>query len=187
MRVLIGVTGGIAAYKAAFLVRLFIRNGDAVKVVMTESAARFVTPLTFQTLSGDRVHTGLFPGPGEYDDAHIALAKWAETFVIAPATANTIAKLAHGLADNLLTAAVLALPGTTPVYIAPAMNTAMYTKAVTRANLAQVALTAVIVGPVAGRLACGDEGMGAMAEPALIFKTVINGNKPKRQRSRRRQ
>jgi phosphopantothenoylcysteine decarboxylase/phosphopantothenate--cysteine ligase len=172
MNILVGVTGGIAAYKAAYLVRLFKKNGDDVKVVMTEGATRFITPLTMMTLSGNRVYTEMFPETADYDYAHIELSKWADVFVIAPATANTIAKIAAGIADNLLTSAVLAYPQEKQLFIAPAMNTAMFEKDVTKDNLTRIGKYAIIIGPVQGRLACGDQGMGAMTGAEDIFARI---------------
>ncbi len=172
MNVLVGVTGGIAAYKSAYLVRLFKKNGDDVKVVMTENAGKFITPLTMMTLSGNPVYSEMFPDSLEYDYAHIDLAKWADVFVIAPATANTIAKIVSGMADNLLTSTVLAFPQDKQLFIAPAMNTGMFEKEVTKENLTKLGKYAIIIGPVQGRLACGDEGMGAMTGAEEIFARI---------------
>ena len=122
--ILLAVTGGIAAYKAAELVRLFKREGAEVRVVMTQSATQFVAPLTFQALSGNVVHIELLDVEAENAMGHISLARWADVLVIAPATANTIAKLSQGLADDLLS--TLYLAATCPVYVAPAMNQAMW-------------------------------------------------------------
>ena len=169
MKVLIGVTGSIAAYKAAELVRLFVKNGDDVKVVMTEAATKFVTPLTFRTLSKNPVGVDEFAAPAEWKPEHIALADWAELVVVAPATANTIAKMRWGLADNLLASLLLATKA--PIVLSPAMNTGMFDNAATQENLAALKARGVkIVEPADGELACGASGRGRMAEPAQIFR-----------------
>lgn len=172
MNILVGVCGGIAAYKTAYLVRLFKKNGDDVKVIMTEAGCRFITQLTMKTLSGNRVYTEMFPKQADYDYAHIELSKWADAFVIAPATANTISKIANGLADNLLTSTVLAMGQDKKLFIAPAMNTNMYENPATSKNLSTVGTYAIMIGPVKGRLACGDDGVGAMADVEDIFFKV---------------
>ena len=167
-RILLGVTGSIAAYKAAELVRLFVRNGDTVTVVMTEAATRFVTPLTFQTLSKNPVFVDQFAAPVSWKPEHVSLADEAELAVVAPATANTIAKLRYGIADNLLTATLLATKA--PIVVAPVMNTGMLENPVTRENIAALAARGMkIVDPDSGELACGASGKGRMPEPAEIF------------------
>lgn len=167
-RILLGVTGSIAAYKAAELVRLFIRNGDEVQVVMTPAACAFVQPLTFQTLSRNPVAVAEFAPPAQWKPGHIALADWADLVVVAPATANTIAKLRYGLADNLLTSTVLATRA--PLVVAPVMNTGMLENPVTRENIAALAARGVkIVDPDSGELACGASGKGRMPEAHEIF------------------
>ena len=172
MRVLLGVTGGIAAYKSAELVRLLRKQGAEVRVVMTESATKFVSPLTFQALSNHAVHSECVSMEAENAMGHIELARWAEVFVIAPATANTLAKLAHGLADDLLTTLYLAV--SCPVYVAPAMNQAMWHKVVTQDNIAKLkAQTINIIEPESGEQACGDVGVGRMAEPSSICQQVL--------------
>lgn len=171
-RVLLGVTGGIAAYKAAELVRLLRKQGADVRVVMTTSATQFVSPLTFQALSGQPVHTQLLDVDAENAMSHIQLARWADVLLIAPATANTIAKLAHGLADDLLTTLYLAV--SCPVYIAPAMNQAMWLKAVTQENIARLQAHGVhIINPELGEQACGDIGIGRMAEPDTLCQRLL--------------
>ena len=168
-RVVVGVTGSIAAYKAAELVRLFIRNGDDVTVVMTEAATKFVTPLTFQTLSRNPVFVDQFAPPVSWKPEHISLAESAELFVVAPATANTIAKIRYGLADNLLTASVLATRAR--LVVAPVMNTGMLESPVTRENIAALKARGVtIVDPDSGELACGASGKGRMPEASEIFE-----------------
>ena len=167
-KILLGVTGSIAAYKAAELVRLFIKNGDEVTVVMTDAATKFVTPLTFQTLSRNPVCVDQFAPPMVWKPEHISLADAADLVVIAPATANTIAKIRYGLADNLLTATVLACRA--PIVIAPVMNTGMLESSVTRENIAALKSRGVkIVDPDSGELACGATGSGRMPEPEEIF------------------
>ena len=129
-RILLGVTGSIAAYKAAELVRLFVKNGDSVTVVMTPAATEFVKPLTFQTLSRNQVYVDQFAAPEKWKPEHVALAESADLVVVAPATANTIAKMRYGLADNLLTSILLATRA--PVFVAPAMNDGMWENAATQ-------------------------------------------------------
>ena len=166
-RILLGVTGSIAAYKAAELVRLFAKDGDDVRVVMTPAATRFVAPLTFQTLSRNPVFVDQFAPPAEWRPEHVALAD-CDLALVAPATANTLAKMRHGLADNLLCATLLATRA--PVLVAPAMNDGMWTNAATRENVAALRARGVaVVGPGDGELACGASGAGRMAEPAAVF------------------
>ncbi len=170
-RVLVGVSGGIAAYKAADLVRLLVRAGAEVRVVMTRAADEFVAPLTFQSLSGRPVVRELFDLGQEATIGHITVADWAELFVIAPATANVLSRLAHGLADDVLTTVALACRA--PLLVAPAMNVNMWTHPATVANVATLlARGALTVGPAAGDLACGWVGEGRMAEPVQILEAV---------------
>jgi phosphopantothenoylcysteine decarboxylase/phosphopantothenate--cysteine ligase len=168
-RVLLGVTGGIAAYKACILTRLLRLRGASVRVVMTRSAERFVGPATFASLSDQRVYTDLFEEPGPV--LHVRLAHEADVVVVAPATANVIAKLAFGIADDLLTSTLLEADA--PFVLAPAMHTGMWKHAATQANVAALVERGVrVVGPVAGSLAAGDEGMGRMSEPEEILEAV---------------
>ena len=172
-RILLCVTGSIAAYKAAELVRLFVKNGDEVRVVMTPAACEFVSPLTFQTLSRNPVYVEEFKRPAEWRPEHISLAD-CDLVVVAPATANTIAKLRYGLADNLLTSTLLATRA--PIAIAPAMNDGMWENPATQANLATLRSRGVtVIEPAAGELACGTEGKGRMADPADILLAVKQG------------
>ncbi len=165
--ILLGVSGGIAAYKSAELVRLLKKQGAEVRVVMTQSAMQFVSPLTFQALSGNPVHSELLDADVENAMGHISLARWADCLIIAPATANSIAKLSHGLADDLLS--TLYLAATCPVYVAPAMNQAMWNKAVTQENIETLHRHGVtIIGPEQGDQACGETGFGRMSEPVVI-------------------
>jgi len=168
-RVLLGVTGGIAAYKVCFLARLFTAADATVQVVMTQAATRFVGPDTFSALTGRPVYTDLFAESGSV--LHVRLAREADIAVVAPATANTLAKLALGFADDLLTSTLL--EAVCPVVVAPAMHTGMLRSATTQDNLTMLSERGVrIVGPVAGPLAAGDEGEGRMSEPAEIFEEV---------------
>jgi len=170
-RVLLLVTGGIAVYKTCLLTRLLVQAGFAVKVAMSEAAARFVSPMTFQVLSGHAVATDLW-GEGQSEALdHIEFARWADLAVVAPATANTLAKMAGGLADNLVSTLLLAFPG--PVLAAPAMNDNMWRHPATEANLARLGERGVrFVGPGAGFLACGTVDEGRMAEPEEIAAAI---------------
>jgi len=178
MRVLVGVTGGIAAYKAADLVSTLVKRGDEVRVVMTRNATRFVGPITFEALSSHPVMVdALATGQGT-DGAssieHISWAKWAETVVVAPLTASTLARIAIGLADDALTTVLLAIPSGIPILLCPAMNTAMWEQPVVRRNLAWVEELgrATILDPVDKRLACGDVGVGGLPDVADIVRVM---------------
>ena len=169
--ILLGITGGIAAYKCPDLVRHLKKAGAQVRVVMTESASHFVTPMTLQALSGNAVSSDLFDPSAELSMNHIELAKWADLLLIAPATANIIAKMANGIADDLLSTICLATPA--KIVIAPAMNQQMYKAAATQQNLASLASrNTLILGPDDGFQACGDFGPGRMVEPATIVEHV---------------
>jgi phosphopantothenoylcysteine decarboxylase/phosphopantothenate--cysteine ligase len=171
--IVVGVTGGIAAYKTAMVVSRLVQAGSGVSVVMTASAAKFVTPLTFQTLTGRPVHTDLFASPGEYHGDHIALAERAELVVVAPATANCLAKLAHGVADDLLSTTLLAIDA--PLLFAPAMNSRMWQHPAVQANVKTLRERGVrFIGPEEGRLACGTTGPGRMAEPEDILAEIVD-------------
>lgn len=167
MNLLLGVSGGIAAYKACELASLAVKRGHAVRVMMTENAARFVGPITFEGLTGHPVLTDTFSD----GMAHIAWAKWADCVVLAPATANLVAKLAMGLADDALTTTVMAVPAARPVVVAPAMNTEMWLHPATARNLRWLDELGRYhrVDPVSKRLACGDVGVGGLADPAEIL------------------
>ena len=167
--IVLGVTGGIAAYKACDLVSRLKKRGAEVRVVLTENACKFVPPLTFETLSGNPASTDTFAPRRELE--HIALAKWADAFAIAPATANCLAKLANGIADDLLSTTALAM--TAPLLVAPAMNANMWRHPATQANL-QTLLSrgARVVGPASGHLACGDDDIGRMSEPEEIAQAL---------------
>ncbi len=169
--VVLGVTGGIAAYKACEVVSRLRKLGADVYVIMTQNATAFVQPLTFETLSNHPVVTDTFARPETWEVEHIALAKRADAFVIAPATANILAKMAHGIADDMLSTTVLATKA--PVLVAPAMNTGMWTAPVTQENCAVLQGRGVhFVGPDAGFLACGDTGAGRMSDPAAIVEAI---------------
>lgn len=171
-KILLGVSGGIAAYKAAELLRLLTKQGAEVRVVMTASAQQFVTPLTFQALSGHTVYTELSEADQTQAMEHIHLSRWADLIIIAPATANIIAKLAHGIADDMLS--TLCLASECPIYIAPAMNQAMWHHPATQANIKQIEKYGIsTIGPEAGVQACGELGFGRMSEPELICNTLM--------------
>lgn len=173
MKILIGVTGGIAAYKALELVRLFVKNGDEVQVVMTEGAKAFIQPLSFQALSGKPVRDGVFNTEQEAGMGHIELARWADLIVIAPATAETLAKLRMGRANDLLTTLVLATDK--PIMLAPAMNRFMWNNEATVENVAVLeGRGLVVLQPDSGEQACGEIGEGRMPEPQAIFDEAIN-------------
>lgn len=162
--ILLGVTGGIAAYKSAELVRRLQDHGADVRVVMTRAAQEFITPLTLQALSGNAVHTDLLDPAAEAAMGHIEMARWADLVLVAPATADFVARLAHGHADDLLTTLCLATPA--PIALAPAMNQGMWRDAATQANIALLRSRDVaLFGPAEGSQACGDVGPGRMLEP----------------------
>ena len=166
-KILLGITGGIAAYKSAVLCRDLKRLGAEVRVIMTSAAVRFITPLTLQALSGHPVNSDLFQAETDHGMSHIELARWADLIIIAPASANTIARLAHGQADDLLTTTVLASDA--PLYLAPAMNSLMWRHLATQANIELLISRGVkILGPAEGDQACGEQGMGRMLEAEQI-------------------
>ena len=170
-KVLVGVTGGIAAYKSCYLVSALVKMGCDVHVLMTDHAQEFVSAMTFETLSHNPVISNMFHRDREWEVEHVSLAKSCEVVVVAPATANFIAKIAHGIADDMLSTTYLASKA--PKIICPAMNTAMYEDAVFRSNLRDVVASgARILTPVSGRLACGDVGIGKMVEPEEIAAAV---------------
>ncbi len=169
--ILLAVTGGIAAYKSALFVRLCQQAGYVVRVVMTPSACQFITPLTFQGLNQHQVYCEECPSATQSGMLHIDLAKWADCIVVAPASANTIAKIAHGIADNLLLNIILA--ANVPVFLAPAMNQAMWSNPRTQSNIHTLQEDGVFVlGPDYGLQACGDVGPGRMLDPADLFQAL---------------
>lgn len=170
--ILLGVTGGIAAYKSASLTSLLVKSGAEVHVLMTENAKNFINPITFETLTGHKCVTDTFDRDFEFNVEHVALAKKADVVMVAPATANVIAKLAHGLADDMLTTTVLACK--CPKIIVPAMNTAMYENPITQDNLETLRRYGMdIVTPASGYLACGDTGTGKMPEPSDLYEHIL--------------
>ncbi len=172
-RILLGVCGGIAAYKAAELVRLLRQQDCEVRVVMTAAAEQFVSKLTFQALSGNPVASRLLDADEENAMGHINLARWADLLIIAPATANSLAKFSHGIADDLLS--TLYMAADCPIYIAPAMNQAMWAKAVCQENIQRLISHGVqIIGPEQGSQACGETGFGRMTEAQDICQTLLS-------------
>lgn len=170
-KILVGVAGGIAAYKACELVSRLSQAGAEVRVVMTRAAQEFVTPLSFRALARGPVFTGMFESPREFDPVHVSLAEWADAVVVAPATANVIGKIACGIADDLLTCTVMATKA--PVVVAPAMNEAMWRSPAVRENVAVLKRRGLrLVGPGEGHLACGAEGAGRLADTAEILETL---------------
>lgn len=171
MKILLCVTGSIAAYKAAELSRLFVKNGHDLRVAMTKAATEFVSPLTFQTLSRNPVAVDQFAPPEKWRPEHIALAEWADAAVVAPATANTIAKMRFGIADNLVSSVLLATRA--KILVAPAMNCGMWANAATRENVAALRARGVaFAGPADGELACAASGAGRMVEPSEILSAT---------------
>lgn len=170
--ILLAITGGISAYKSAVLARLLIKAGCTVRVMMTDGACEFITPLTLQALTGNEVHTKLLDDEAERGMGHIELAKWADIVVIAPASANTIGRLAGGLADNLVT--TVALATTAPIVIVPAMNQAMYAHAIVQDNLAKLTRFGyTVLTPDSGEQACGDVGAGRLPEPDDLCERIL--------------
>lgn len=171
-KILLGVTGGIAAYKSPDLVRRLIEHGAEVQVVMSRGAQQFVTPLTFQAVSGKPVRDDLWDEAGEAAMGHIELARWADEIVIAPATADFLAKLTHGFAEDLLT--TLCLATTAPITVAPAMNRQMWANPATQANVRLLKERGVrVLGPASGEQACGEVGVGRMLEPTQIAGEIF--------------
>ncbi len=171
-RILVGICGGIAAYKSADLVSRLKKKGACVKVIMTKNAGEFITPITLASLSGNKVATDMFSCPQDWDIQHISLAQWAEYIIIAPATANFIGKAASGIADDLLTTTVMASKAM--VIAVPAMNTNMYNNPIVGRNIESLATHNgyLFFGPASGHLACGDTGTGKMEEPTAIVEYV---------------
>ena len=171
-RILIGIGGGIAVYRVAELARLLIKRGAKVRCVMTRSACEFVTPLTFEALTGEEVHTELFDLTGEREMGHIRLARWADAIVIAPTTANLLTKLAYGIADDLLTTIMQVAEA--PLLIAPAMNHSMWNSSATQENVETLQSRGVhFSGPESGELACGEKGEGRLSEPETILERLL--------------
>lgn len=172
--ILLGICGGIASYKTCELVRLLVKNGFCVKVIMTEAAAKFVTPLVFQNLSKSAVYLDMFCTSKDENIQHISLSEWANLCVLAPLSANTLSKIANGICDNLLTTVVCALPLSARVILAPAMNENMWKNPLIQQNLNKLKELKkyVILNPQKGELACGMYGEGRMSEPEEIYKKI---------------
>lgn len=172
--ILLGVTGGIAAYKIANLASMLKKQGANVKVIMTENACQFITPMTFETLTAQKVYTDTFDRNFEFKVDHIELGKWADVFLIAPATANVIGKLANGIADDMLTTTALAMR--CPILVSPAMNTTMFENKVVKHNIMKLRTYGMdIIMPASGHLACGDTGAGKMPEPEMLLEYIKRG------------
>ena len=172
--ILLGVTGGIAAYKIANLASMLKKQGANVKVIMTENACQFITPMTFETLTAQKVYTDTFDRNFEFKVDHIEFGKWADVFLIAPATANVIGKLANGIADDMLTTTALAMR--CPILVSPAMNTTMFENKVVKHNIMKLRTYGMdIIMPASGHLACGDSGAGKMPEPEMLLEYIKRG------------
>ncbi len=173
MRILLGISGGIAAYKGVEVLRGLQREGAEVRVVMTAAAQKFIRPLTFEAISGHRVYTHLFPETGDPEVIHVTLGEWPDLILIAPATANLIGKMANGLADDLLTCTVLSSEAR--VMLAPAMETAMYRHPASQRNLQRLGeMGYLLIGPEEGALASGRSGMGRLSEPERIVSEAVS-------------
>ena len=173
-RILLALSGGIACYKSATLTSRLVQRGADVRVIMTESATRFITPLTLQSLSGHPVLTSIWQSDDRPDAQHVGLARWCELLVIAPATANIIAKITHGICDDVVSLVACALPRETPALIAPAMNADMWANPITQRNMVTLHETLgwQSVGPEAGWQACRTSGAGRMSEPEVIAEAM---------------
>ncbi len=174
-KILLGVSGGIAAYKAADLASKLTAAGAVVGTIMTDSACKLITPATFEAVTGQPVYTRLWQGPEDFKIGHIQTANWADAVVVAPATANIIAKVASGICDDLLSTTLCAC-WDKPVLLAPAMNNKMWTNPIVQRNVSILTdqLKFKTIGPEQGRLACGTKGIGRMAEPAAILEALLD-------------
>jgi phosphopantothenoylcysteine decarboxylase/phosphopantothenate--cysteine ligase len=180
-RIVLGVAGSIAAYKGAEIARLLVREGAAVRTVMTDGAAHFIAPLTFETLTGQPVYREMFEQPRAWEMEHITWARWGEAILVAPATANVLAKLANGLSDDPLSALCLAREPGVPLVIAPAMNTQMWLAPATQRNVRRLREDgAVIIEPGSGDLACREVGPGRLADPPAIVDALVAALTPRR-------
>jgi phosphopantothenoylcysteine decarboxylase/phosphopantothenate--cysteine ligase len=184
--VLLAVTGGIACYKSADLASKLVQAGCGLNVAMTEAAMEFIRPLTFQSITNRSIYTSMWQSTEYYQSSHISLTQRADLLIIAPATANIIAKMAVGIADDLVSTMILAANGECPILLAPAMNTRMWEAPVVQANVEKLRQWGThIIGPVSGRLACGTVGPGRMSEPADILQAatkILLKNDPKKHR-----
>ncbi len=172
-KIVLAITGGIAAYKSALLARLLVKEGFEIRVIMTQGAQQFITPLTLQALTGNEVHTELLDTHAELGMGHIELAKWADLVLIAPASANTLARLAMGMADDLL--ATVCLATTAPVMVAPAMNQQMWAHPAVQLNVQTLSdMGYEMIEPDSGVQACGDVGAGSLPEPEILLRRVLN-------------
>ncbi|MDH4201899.1 MAG: hypothetical protein OEV87_03310 [Phycisphaerae bacterium] len=173
-KVLVGISGGIAAYKAADLASKLTAAGAVVRTIMTENACKLVTPVTLEAVTGQPVYTSLWTRPEDFKIGHIQIADWADAVAVAPATANIIAKVATGICDDLLSTTLCAC-WNKPVLLAPAMNSNMWANPIVQRNMAIITdqLKFNIIGPESGRLACGTTGIGRMAEPADILEAIM--------------
>ena len=172
-KIILGITGSIAAYKAATLVSMLIKRKANVHVIMTQNATKFISPLTFETLSGNKVHTDTFDLSPDHKVHHITLVKDCDIFLIAPATANIIAKIVHGISDDMLTSTFIACHSLR--MISPAMNTFMYENPINQDNISLCNKYGIkVIEPASGRLACGDSGKGKMPEPEFILEEIIH-------------
>jgi len=177
-KILLIISGGIAAYKSLELIRIFTKNKIKVITILTNGGSKFITPLSISGLSGEKVYDDLFSLKDETEMGHIQLSREAEAIIVAPASANIIARTAHGLANDLASTVILA--SNKPVYFAPSMNVEMWKNPITQKNIKQLILNNIkIIGPEAGDLACGEEGNGRMTEPEKIFKSIISHSKKK--------
>ncbi len=172
--ILLGVCAGISSYKTCELIRLLVKGGFSVKVIMTESATKFVAPLVFQALSANMVYLDMFALAQEENIKHIELAAWANLCVVAPLTANTLSKIANGYCDNLLTTVICALPHGKKVIFAPAMNANMWKNPIIEENVSKLKKLKkyIFLNPASGLLACGDYGEGKMPEPEEIYGKI---------------
>ena len=174
-RIAVSLSGGIACYKTATLVSQLVQQGADVRVLMTDAATRFIGPLTFQSLSGKPVLTSVWQSDDHPDSQHVGVARWCDLLVIAPATADLIAKLAHGLTGDVVTLVACALPANTPLLIAPSMNADMWANPIVHKNVETLKLlpNLTLVGPDDGWQACRTEGSGRMSEPEAILEVIV--------------
>ncbi len=172
-RILLGVSGGISAFKVVGLTSLLAKSRAQIEVIMTKSAMKLATPASFQAFTGRQVKAKIFAAQEEFKSNHIQLAQWAELYVVAPATANTLAALSYGFAHNLLTCTALAVE--CPILLAPAMNSVMWAHPAVQENVQRLKNFGVkFIGPTEGTLACGTSGPGRMAEPEEIYQVIVN-------------